>query len=173
VASAAVLGSAVGGGIIGLVTMRAERAREQLARRERVDGRRRELRIAARLVMEELHDAHRKTSVARADHQWMWPLESLLATDQWNEHRRTLARELDEPTWRAVATAYQRFNALNPKVMQAGIEVVDDDDDEVSINDRIPVDVDMLDTVLHEILAAECALAEGAGVSRPDPIAED
>jgi hypothetical protein len=107
----AALGAAVGGGITGLVTLKAEDKRQQFSReleQRRFDERSAdllsELRVAGRLVLNELNRVKARLTSARRSEARMAPVP--LPLEAWDANRDMLARTLSVDAWAAVTGAY-------------------------------------------------------------------
>jgi hypothetical protein len=120
VAGATAVGAAIGGAITGLVTLKAEDKRQAFSReleerrlREKAGDRIAEMRVAVRLVLEELQrvaslmNAELNLDEAGVVHM------SLLRT-AWDEHREVLARSVSSDAWTAVARAYGGLEIFRP-----------------------------------------------------------
>lgn len=110
IAAAAVLG----GGIVTAVasvwldSRRAKREREAAEEHER-----RQLRLATRLVIEELADSMNLLEEAVRTKAY-WPAPRQLSTEVWNEYRVVLAEHVESPfSWRVVTSAFDEVNRLN------------------------------------------------------------
>jgi hypothetical protein len=88
--------------------LRAKREREAEERREA-----RELRLAARLVMEELAEAMSLIeAAARTRRYWVPP--RLMPTQTWTDYRTELAAAITSPVdWRSITAGYDSINNLN------------------------------------------------------------
>jgi hypothetical protein len=116
VAGATLLGSAIGGAIAGVVTLRAENRRQGFIRRQGAERERRQLKQAGRLMAEELDDGRSKIILAHAEHHY-WRTDDPIALTQWTTYRELLAAHLDDATWTTVATAFAWFRQLNRVVV--------------------------------------------------------
>jgi hypothetical protein len=108
-----VIGVAIGG----VLTISGQLLAEGLrARRERTaDERRqaRELRLAARLVMEELAEAISLLQNAAKSSRY-WPAPRQIPTSTWNQYRTHIGAAMDSPLhWRFITSAYDALNDLN------------------------------------------------------------
>jgi hypothetical protein len=110
IAAAAVLGGGVvtAAASLFLDSRRASRERDSAQKREA-----RELRLATRLVIEELADAQNLLEGAvREVAYWRPPRQ--LSTSVWTEYRAVLAAHVDSPwTWRVITIAFDEVNRLN------------------------------------------------------------
>ena len=81
------------------------------ARSQQQEGR--ELRRAARLVLEELGNRASEVEEAIANGHW-WPAERQLSTAEWNKWREPLALLLDDSeAWDEIQLAFRDFDRLN------------------------------------------------------------
>ncbi len=112
----AVIGASavVAGGVLGLSgqllneRFRAKRERHAEERREA-----RELRLAARLVMEELAEAMALIEKAAQTRRY-WLPPRLMPTQTWTDYRTDLAAAITSPMdWRRITAAYDSINNLN------------------------------------------------------------
>jgi hypothetical protein len=112
VAGATAVGAAIGGAITGLVTLKAEDKRQAFSReleerrlREKAGDRIAEMRVAVRLVLEELQ---RVASLMNAELNLdeAGVVHMRLLRTAWDEHREVLARSVSSDAWTAVARAY-------------------------------------------------------------------
>jgi len=73
----------------------------------------RELRLAVRLVIEELADSEGLIrDAASSGHYWV--ASRVLSADVWTQHRTTLARNIESPLeWRIITAAFDECNRLN------------------------------------------------------------
>jgi hypothetical protein len=108
-AGAALLGSIIG--ILGQLAVEWFKARRQ----SESDHARaaRELRLAGRLVMEELAEA--MSLIQGAGKAWRyWVAPRRLPTDTWNQYRTDVAAAIESPLdWRFITSAYDAINNLN------------------------------------------------------------
>lgn len=87
---------------------RSRREREAEAKRGT-----RQLRLAVRLVMEELADAAGLIENAARSRRY-WPAPRELATTTWNEYKMEIAGAIDSALdWRSITSAYDAVNDLN------------------------------------------------------------
>jgi hypothetical protein len=87
---------------------RAER--EALAARE---SDRRDLRLAVRLVIEELADSEQLVREAASAGQY-WAAPRVLSADVWTQYRTVLAQSIESPfEWRVITLAFDEGNRLN------------------------------------------------------------
>jgi hypothetical protein len=112
-------GGAVVGGLLtslsnlGLEARRAKRDRETASERER-----REMRIAARLVREELDNARELVADAIESGAYRTTPDRQLATAARTDLRAVLAGDPDDIRWAVVATAFAEMNRLNWVVLE-------------------------------------------------------
>lgn len=107
-------GGAVFGGVLttsGQLLIESGRAKRE--RTANAEQQRRELRLAARLVMEELAEASALiASAAKSRRYWLGP--RVLPTSTWNEYRTEIATAIEVPLdWRFITAAYDGINNLN------------------------------------------------------------
>jgi hypothetical protein len=125
VAGAAALGAAIGGGITGWVTLRAEGKRQAFAReleQNRADRetaeRVAELRIALRLVANDLAvtAARLQTGMKIG---FLRPAE--MPTSAWRAHRGALAKVLSTDAWLALSSAYATVGYVAEELQRQGV----------------------------------------------------
>jgi hypothetical protein len=119
-AIAGLAGVAIGSVITGVVTLRAEHKRQQFAKQqgkhqesreqERAEQHhQRELKKAARLIDEELHDA--TELIQDAIYQVRPPPE--IPVSNYIAYRHILAVNLDDPAWAGVSLAFHQIRQVN------------------------------------------------------------
>lgn len=113
VAGVGAAGVLLAGLVASLTKLRAEDRRAKREERGHEEGRARELRLAVRLVVEELSEAERLIrEAARAGHYW--PAGRRLSHAVWAEHKATLASNFSGPAdWQAIRPAFSELNRLN------------------------------------------------------------
>lgn len=73
----------------------------------------RALRLAVRLVAEELADSYRVLCAA-VDQRRYWPASQLLSSSVWTEYRASIATIVEDPgDWRQITAAFDAANRLN------------------------------------------------------------
>ena len=104
----------LGGGILTVgasVWLDSRRAKREDKARKAAD--KRELRLATRLIIEELADAMKLVEEAVRARTY-WPAPRQLSTAVWTEYRATLAQHVESPwTWRVITIAFDEVNRLN------------------------------------------------------------
>jgi hypothetical protein len=101
----------------GLLTISGQLLTEHLrGKRERKAEERREaraLRLAVRLVMEELAEASSLLQSAAKSFRY-WPAPRQIPTNTWNQYRTDIAAAVESPVaWRFITSAYDALNDLN------------------------------------------------------------
>jgi hypothetical protein len=127
VAGATAIGAAIGGAIAGVVTLKAEAKRlafsQQLEERrseEAAAARLAELRVAVRLVQDELILASSWIKHVLEVGE-VSPVD--LPRESWHAHREPLARLLPTDTWLKVAGAFAGFVIFGPDIERGKVDV--------------------------------------------------
>ena len=133
--AAAALGAAgvlVGGLVTSLTQVWVDGRRARRDEQREDERRTAELRLAVRLVVEELSDAeHMIREAARAGHYWS--VDRQLSNAAWAEYRPTLAACIAGPAdWRSIAPAFKELDRLNWLVKERR--------DRRGVGDEVPVE---------------------------------
>jgi hypothetical protein len=119
-AGATAIGAAIGGGITGFVTLKAEDKRQAFRADEADAARLAELRVAVRLVLDELilvsSWIKHTQEVGEAS-----PVD--LPRESWRTHRESLARGLSDTAWLAVAGAFGGLVIFGPDIERGKVDV--------------------------------------------------
>lgn len=109
-----------------LTQTRMDRRKAKREERREVERREAELRLAVRLVVEELSEAEQMIrEAAKAGHYWEADRE--LSSPLWIEHRATLATYVPGPAdWLEITPAFKELSRLNRLVNERRAQLADE-----------------------------------------------
>jgi hypothetical protein len=116
----ALIGAIIGGAMTSASNLGIEMARQRRvekdrgrAEKDRAEAERRELRLAARLVVAELKHARVIIKTARkGTGDWTTGPKELLPVDAWSTHRLVLASRFSDKEWDSTQSAYRYIEAM-------------------------------------------------------------